>query len=58
VKRWANGNTKKNKNGTFQTEEVHRMNGCVDPVFIKRNNITPDTRPGEYVELLLPFKKI
>lgn len=57
VQRWANGNAKKNRNGTFQTENELRVNGCVDPSFIKKIYLSPDARPDEYVELLLPFKK-
>ena len=44
------------KDGTHETETKTRTNGCLDPNFFEKHNITLDSSPEEYMELFLPMK--
>ena len=55
--RYANGTTKLNRDGSTKKERTLRNHGSIRPEFVKKHNITPSTRPDEFVRLFLPFKK-
>ena len=57
ISRWANGREKKDSKGKAQTEKIKRETGCVDPKVIKKYKLTTNTRPEEYADIVLPFKK-
>ena len=57
VSLWANGMSKKKRNGNFETESNTRESGCVDPKFIVEHGLTKDTKPEQYAEILLPMNK-
>ena len=57
IARYANGTAKKNKDGSNQSETIPQTFGHVYPHFVKDFNITPATKPEEYMDILLPFKK-
>ena len=54
VVRWANGNAKKDKNGKFLMESSNITAGCVNPDIIKKYNLTPESGPEEYINLIMP----
>ena len=47
----------KDKNDKVQTDQVRREEGCVNPKMVKKYNLTTDSRPEDYADILLSFKK-
>ena len=52
---FANGTEKKNRDGTPMIEEVKRMNGSPDRIFIKKNNLSTLSLPVEFIVALFPY---
>ena len=55
--KYANGVFKKNKDGITKTETVPRKDGCLNPKFVEKYNLSKLSRPDEYADILLPLKK-
>lgn len=54
---YANGTIKKNKDGTPVKEKAQRMEGKVNPDFVKKYALTSDCHPASFVDAFLPFRK-
>ena len=54
---FASGIQKKNRDGTDTMENVSRVNGCVNPAFIKKHNLSMMSTPEEFIEVFFPYAK-
>ena len=55
--KYANGNIKKNRDGTPILEEVVRDSGCINPSFICKHNLTTLSKRKYFIEALFPYEE-
>ena len=51
VKRFRNGNIRKNQDGSPMMENIPRDKGCIRPEFMDKHKLSPATTPDEYADI-------
>ena len=46
----------KNRDGTDALENVERKNGCVDPAFIKKRDLSIVSTPEDFMDEMFPYE--
>ena len=54
---FASGIPKKNSDGSNMIENVERKFGCLDPKFVEKHDLSVDSQPEDYMEILFPFEE-